>query len=112
MRWREIVSEKLQQALPLYARTGSGIQKATPLIPALPRQPDPVTALAQGIQPVVGAVVQQAIAQDDAEEQRMSQALQQQQAKQTETIDSIKSKANFDKDKARKMIKQKYAGGK
>jgi hypothetical protein len=108
MRWHEIVSERLKQALPLYARQDSGIKKATPLIPAVPRQPDPVTALAQGIQPVVGQVVQQAIAQDDAEEQRMATALQQRQAQQSEQIDSVKSRANTDKHTARKLIKQSY----
>lgn len=110
MRWREIVSERLRQAMPLYARQSSVVKKALPLIPAVPRQPDPITALAQGLQPVVGQVVQQAIAQDDAEEQQMMQAVQQQQAQaqKTETIDDLKSKAKTDKNTARKMIKQQH----
>jgi len=112
MRWREIIGERLRQAMPLYARQSSMIKKATPLIPAVPRQQDPITTLAQGIQPIVGQVVQQAIAQDDAEEQRVLQAVQNQaQAQQSETIDDVKSKAKSDKHTARKMIKQQYSAG-
>lgn len=100
MRWREIVSEKLQQALPVRARPDSKIQKAAPLIPAHPPV-DPLASIVQQVSPMVGAAAQQAVALDNQEEQAIAAALAQ---KQQGTQESMK-----DRDRARDIIKKKHA---
>ena len=91
MRWNEIVSEKLQHAMPLSARVNpmTGMpdpKKAQSLIPPVPAPVDPGTALQNAlpqIAQVVGGASMQAVQMDDAQEQ---QAMQQLAAAQQEPI--------------------------
>jgi hypothetical protein len=80
MRWHEIISEKLVHAMPLKDRPiGTGIKKATPLVPSVMPPPDPGTAIAMALPQIAQAVAggsqaaaQQAVAMDDAEEQQQA----------------------------------------
>jgi len=78
MRWNEIVSEKLQHAMPLSARINpmTGMpdpKKAQSLIPPVPVPVDPGTAI-QNALPQIAQVVQEPIGADTEEEiQRMRQ---------------------------------------
>ncbi len=82
MRWSEILEAKLQHA----QRIG-GQRKATPLIPAV-APPSPVDIITQAVQQTVGPAsmagaqqaAQQAVAADDAEEQRLAQLKAKKQA--------------------------------
>lgn len=106
MRWKEIVNEKLIQALPLRANPGSSIKKASPLIPAAQPPLDPGTALAMSLPNIAQAVAngsqlaaQQAVTLDDAEEEKM--AAMAQATSQKESM--------MDKEKARREIKRKFS---
>lgn len=98
MRWREIVSERLTQALPLRARPDSKIQKAAPLIPANPPI-DPLASVVQQIAPMIPAAAQHAVDLDDQEEEQVIANMLAQ--KQQESFK--------DKNAARQEIKRKYS---
>lgn len=82
MRWTEILEAKLQHAKRL-----GGKQRATPLIP-VSSPPSPSDIISQAVQQTVGPAsmagaqqaAAQAVAADDAEEQRLAQARAKQQA--------------------------------
>jgi hypothetical protein len=104
MRWNEIVNEKLIQALPLRAMSGSTIKKASPLIPGVEPPMDPGTALATALPSIAQAVAggslaaaQQAVALDDAEEAQMAASNRSQK------------ESMMDKEKARREIKKKFS---
>lgn len=98
MRWKEIISEKLTQALPLRARPDAGIKKAAPLIPANPPV-DPLASIVQQVAPMMGQAAHQAVALDDQEEEQVIANMLAQ--KQQESFK--------DKDAARQEIKRKYS---
>jgi len=101
MRWREIISEKLQQALPVRARPDAGMRKASPLIPAHPPI-DPLASVVQQMTPMVGQAAQQAVALDDQEEEQViAQILAQK--------DQTAQESMKDRERAKEAFKQKYA---
>lgn len=104
MRWKEIISEKLTQALPLRARVDSKIQKAAPLIPAA-SPVDPLASIVQQVGPMVGAAAQQsaqqAVAMDDQEdEKRIADLLSKKSQAPQESM--------TDRSRGRELIKKKY----
>lgn len=100
MRWRELISEKLQQALPIRARTDSKVQKATPLIPAHPPV-DPLASIMQQMGPLAGQAAQHAVALDDQEEEQVIAQILAQKSQGTQ--ESMK-----DRERAKAVIKKKY----
>jgi hypothetical protein len=100
MRWQEIISEKLQQALPIRARTDSKLSKASPLIPA--HSPiDPLASIIQQVAPMVGQAAQHAVALDDQEEEQVIAQILAQKSQGTQ--ESMK-----DRESAKEIIKKKY----
>ncbi len=100
MRWKEIISEKLTQAMPLRARVDSRIQKAAPLIPAA-APVDPLASVVQQIRPMIPAAAQQAIAMDNEEDERMVADLLARRSQEPQ--ESLTDKA-----RGRDIVKKKY----